>query len=330
MKQKVIFRVDANPEIGLGHLTRCLALAEMIIEDFECVFAIFLPKLEVVEQIRSIKSSVMFLSDEFIDVFTSLLTGNEIVILDGYNFTESDQKKIKEKNCKLVFIDDLNAQHFFADVVINHNLTANAAKYSKEENTQVYTGSEYILLRKDFLTKIARIHNKKNEFSKVLICLGGADKDNLSLKLCTMLSDYIKIEKINVLVGSAYPFDENELITINAKINVHRNLSAEKIVKLMEETDFAIVSASGIAYECASVNLPFIVGYYLRHQCLFYEALIKQKNIIGLGDFKNLNSERLYNLILELQTDYQPNCNSFIDKKQKERYLQIFNSLLIN
>jgi UDP-2,4-diacetamido-2,4,6-trideoxy-beta-L-altropyranose hydrolase len=89
VKQKVIFRVDANPEIGLGHLTRCLALAEMIIEDFECVFAIFLPKLEVVEQIRSIKSSVMLLSDEFIDVFTSHLTGNEIVILDGYNFVTS-------------------------------------------------------------------------------------------------------------------------------------------------------------------------------------------------------------------------------------------------
>jgi hypothetical protein len=78
------------------------------------------------------------------------------------------------------------------------------------------------------------------------------------------------------------------------------------------------------------MNMPFIVGYYLEHQILFYEALIKQKNIIGLGEFSNLKLDKLDNLILKLKSNYNPNAISFIDKKQKEKYLHIFNNLFLN
>jgi spore coat polysaccharide biosynthesis predicted glycosyltransferase SpsG len=36
--KQVIIRADGNSEIGYGHIFRCLALAQMLNEDFECWF----------------------------------------------------------------------------------------------------------------------------------------------------------------------------------------------------------------------------------------------------------------------------------------------------
>ena len=39
MKPKIYIRADGNSGIGLGHVIRSLALAEMLKEDFNCIFA---------------------------------------------------------------------------------------------------------------------------------------------------------------------------------------------------------------------------------------------------------------------------------------------------
>lgn len=36
--QKIYFRADAGAEIGYGHFIRTLALADMLKDDFSCVF----------------------------------------------------------------------------------------------------------------------------------------------------------------------------------------------------------------------------------------------------------------------------------------------------
>ena len=38
MNRKIYFRADAGVDIGYGHFTRTLALADMLKDDFECTF----------------------------------------------------------------------------------------------------------------------------------------------------------------------------------------------------------------------------------------------------------------------------------------------------
>ena len=38
MKKKIYFRADAGQSIGYGHFIRTLALADMLKDDFDCVF----------------------------------------------------------------------------------------------------------------------------------------------------------------------------------------------------------------------------------------------------------------------------------------------------
>ena len=55
-KKKVYFRADANSQIGWGHIVRCMALADMLIEDknsiFECIFLVQNPSLILQNQIK--------------------------------------------------------------------------------------------------------------------------------------------------------------------------------------------------------------------------------------------------------------------------------------
>ena len=53
MSKKILFRADGNNEIGLGHVYRCLAIAERLNGKFECYFAIRQPSIELKNAIES-------------------------------------------------------------------------------------------------------------------------------------------------------------------------------------------------------------------------------------------------------------------------------------
>ena len=44
MKRRLIFRADANTKIGRGHLSRCLAIADMLENDFEIFICVLYRK----------------------------------------------------------------------------------------------------------------------------------------------------------------------------------------------------------------------------------------------------------------------------------------------
>jgi len=323
---RVIFRVDANNQIGLGHLTRCLALADMISSEFHCCFAMVQPGSRILEQVNRVTGDVMILADKTENAFLDLLQSADIVVLDGYEFNEASQKKIKEKGCKLVFIDDLNQQHFFADVVINHSLNADASAYSTEPYTVVLAGSDYTLLRKEFYSIEGSLRSR-NDFKNVFVCLGGSDRENHTYTLASLLCKVEFLIQINILVGLAYNGDIQQLKGLSDKVQVYQDLNAAEIIGLMNKSDFGVVSASGTANECAAAGLPFIAGYYADNQVKFYHSLIHQKNITGIGHFKEIGFDKLLNAILSLRSSYEPQAPFFIDRKQAERYRDAFLTL---
>src|SRR5690242_18864490 len=145
-KTKIVFRADGNSQIGLGHVVRSLALAEMLHEAFDCVFAIQAPSPDLQQQIMAVCAEIIMLpvctkqESNFINELDNHLTGNEIVVLDGYVFETAYQKYIKSKGCTLACIDDIYAYHFVADVIINHSGGIHKELYSVKPYTQCFLG----------------------------------------------------------------------------------------------------------------------------------------------------------------------------------------------
>src|ERR1035437_10795092 len=92
-KHRIFFRADGSSKIGLGHVVRCLALIEMLNRDFECIFLIKDADEKIKHLIeRNCKLIELRSSDfdkEVLEVL-NIVTGNDIVVLDGYCFNSKN------------------------------------------------------------------------------------------------------------------------------------------------------------------------------------------------------------------------------------------------
>jgi UDP-2,4-diacetamido-2,4,6-trideoxy-beta-L-altropyranose hydrolase len=249
---KVFIRADGNSEIGLGHVIRSLALAEMLKEEFDCIFVTRFVTDYINTEAHEVCKDVIKLpeADEHFETFLSLLSGNEIVVLDNYFFTTEYQQKIKDKGCKLVCIDDMHDKHFVADVVINHGGGVKKEDYSTEPYTQLYLGTEYAIIRPEFLKQ------KSNaDSSSILICFGGSDIHNATLEALNLLEEKQFSRDCHVVTGDAFLYQQKLgkfIETSELKINAHNNLSAREMANLMTECRYAICQPSTVSYEYLS------------------------------------------------------------------------------
>ncbi|WP_266205817.1 UDP-2,4-diacetamido-2,4,6-trideoxy-beta-L-altropyranose hydrolase [Pontibacter kalidii] len=267
-RTRIIFRADGNSQIGLGHVVRSLALAEMLRHDFECVFAIQAPSPELQEQIRQTCDGLIILpvcnhsEERFIHELDAYIADNVLVVLDGYDFYTAYQQSIKRKGCQLFCIDDIHRYTFVADAVLNQAGGVESAKYKTAPYTKLLLGPKYALLRPDFLQAATQERTFPTGEVCVFLNLGGADLHNHTLRIARELKRIQGIKKVEIIVGSAYQHlqELQTWLEQNPTYRLHQNLSAEEMCRLMQRCSVAVTSASGVAYEYASVGgLLFIL-----------------------------------------------------------------------
>ena len=290
--RKVYFRADGSTDIGFGHVVRCLALADMLKDQFECIFATRFLNNYIIEEIEKSCFSYIKLKEghnEHFDQFLTFINKEDIVVIDNYFFTTDYQKQIKNIECKLICIDDTHDKHFVADLVINHGPGLTENQFSVELYTKLCLGLDYALLRKPFLNVV---QHKRTEIKKCIVCIGGADKYNITSKILNLLEGNINIETVDVIIGSSFLFKielENSINCSKKEVKLYSGLSSDEMLDRMQSADFGIFPASSISLEAISVGLPFMVGYYVENQVELYNNLTKVYNVFGLDNLLDID-----------------------------------------
>lgn len=299
--RKVIIRVDGNTQIGLGHIYRGIALAEMLKDNFTIQFitktnSTISPIIDAGFNYTLLPENLEIFKEP--EWYKQNIDNNCIIVLDGYNFTEDYQQKIKNLNFKLIYIDDLAKGIQKADIVINHCPGIKKTDYKTEVYTQLALGLDYVILRPSFL-KAAKQKRVISEIDTAFVCFGGADENDFTFKVSQALVEISQIKKINVVIGDAYRYSSIfELQKKYKKINVYKNLSEKELVKVMKDSNLAIAPASTISLEAAFMRLPIILGFFVENQRKIYRGLIEKKIAYPLGnlnekDFSNLKKDFL-------------------------------------
>lgn len=292
-KRRIYFRADASATVGYGHFIRSLALADMLKDDFDCTFFTTSPSAYQIAEMEKVCNYVSLNEETKFEDFINLLVGDEIVVLDNYFFTTEYQKQIKEKGCKLVFIDDLHNRHFVSDVVINPALLS-TSQYDTESYTKLCLGLEYALLRKPFIVR-EKIVKKEN--GRWLLSFGGSDFDNMTEKFLSFLQEDKRVNKVTVIVGDVYKYCEN--LNCFSKAILFKNLTAEEMYQKMQQAEYAVLPASTISIEALACGCKIANGYFVENQIETAEMYKQEGYCVGLGNLREVSNssfiDELYN-----------------------------------
>jgi UDP-2,4-diacetamido-2,4,6-trideoxy-beta-L-altropyranose hydrolase len=280
----LIIRSDASPEIGTGHIMRCIALAEAWQDtggEVVFILAYDTPALEA--RLKKEGFRILHISQEAgtpgdADETARIAHGCGAgwIVVDGYHFGAEYQKTIKDAGLSLLFIDDYgHADHYYADIVLNQNIYADMSFYPKHEPyTRFLLGTKYALIRKEFLRWSGWHRDIPNVARKILVTLGGSDTDNLTLKVIEALRtvDLDGLE-VKVVVGGANPhFD-----LIHNKVQDLSNFTliknAKNMPELMAWADVAISSGGSTCWELLFMGVPSLVIPIAKNQDPIVTAL---------------------------------------------------------
>ncbi len=330
-KPKVFFRVDANSTIGMGHFIRCIALAEMLEDNFEITFLIIHTPNTLVEKYLYKKFKGERLLAE--DAVLKKVSKNEILVLDGYSFDSVYQKKIKEAGIKLVYLDDLKSFEYSADVIINQAEGVERSDYKTQITTIFCLGPQYALLRKEFLAAAINPKPEINNIQSVFISFGGADADNVTLKVLKVLCEFSALKNIHVLTGSVNENVKNWKETFNGdtRITFHSDLSSSEVCSLMQSCQLALCPASSLSLEVCAAGLVLLTGTTAQNQIGYYEALIKNSAAMGIGEWQKVSEQDLHDKLIGILCYdkkgidfFISNQKAYIDGKSGHRLLNVF------
>jgi UDP-2,4-diacetamido-2,4,6-trideoxy-beta-L-altropyranose hydrolase len=344
MSTKEFFiRVDANPQIGIGHFMRCIALAQQSKKQgYKVTFISACENISLRNKIIDEGFQLVSIKKPYpdpVDLETTLglinnsLSNNTWVVLDGYHFDMHYQQSIKNNGNRLLVIDDTaHLNYYVADIILNQNIIAGELNYSCEPDIKFLLGTDYVLLRDEFLSYKNWNRATPKVAKKILVTMGGGDSGNVSLKvLCALDKVNINGLEIKVVIGANYP----HLNTLNKvakdskhKVELLQNVSS--MPDLIVWADMAISAAGSTCWELAYFGLPAILIIISANQMMNLKFLEKYgaatfvRNRMNIST--NMISGKIHQLIMdkELRNTMSHTGKLLIDGSGSERVVNIF------
>ena len=311
-KINCVIMADGSSKIGHGHLKRCLALSELL-QDY-CNIYFFAKNIPIYIEtdLKKIGVKVILLPpisqrEECLYIHNRIKKF-KLIIIDGYKFNYKYENFFYEKNKKVITIDDMINRKFYSNIIINHAPLISKNKYKTLTNTKLLLGLDYKIIQKCFYPK--KIIDKSKIKNNIFVCLGSGSANSLfKVKLIKFLLNLESVNKIFFVTSNKDAF--NKKFENNKKfkqLEIYEDISSVNIFKLMQKSRFGICTASTVALESYTANLPMLIGYSANNQLNIYKGLTRSKISIGIGNLKNLKIEKL-NLKIKRIED-----NSYIKK----------------
>jgi len=292
----ILFRADSSSQIGVGHVMRCFALAQAW--QLEGGHVVFLSHCES----DALRQRITDAGMELISIVSShpdprdLQTMLDILrtrsaaaskdqiwlVLDGYHFDPVYQQAVRAAGYRLLVIDDMaHLPAYHADILLNQNLGAEKLKYNYDSDTTLLSGSQYVLLRQEFLVWRGWQREIPDMARKVLVTMGGGDPDNVTLKIIHAL-EQVRVDGLEtvVVVGGSNPHYEmlqSAIRNLQLKIRLERN--APNMPELMAWADVAISAGGSTCWELAFMRVPSLVLAVAENQL----GVVKQLETMGMA-----------------------------------------------
>jgi UDP-2,4-diacetamido-2,4,6-trideoxy-beta-L-altropyranose hydrolase len=298
---------------------RCLALSEELIRRKHTCF--FLSKVDNNELINRIKKNNIYFQKILpnlslqadLEMLLKISNENDIdwVITDHYGINSLYIKEIKNKNFRVLSIDDSAQIHYYSDIIVNQNIGAEKLVYSSEKYSKFLLGTKYVILRDELLRRNKR--SRTNKVEKILVMFGGGDPNNATLKILKMLESLKENIHFLVVTGPANQYNNFILSYLNnCNMNFTYLRNQRNMSDVYLQSDIAISAGGTSCYELIYFGIPNIIVAIADNQINIAKELERNGVSIYIGEVDNLKDKDLINKVSELL------LNSSLRKKMSE------------
>lgn len=291
---RVVFRVDESAAVGFGHMNRCRALAQALLDEGASVlFACCRIRAASVAELASVGIETVVVADEA--DFFARLRRTDVVVVDGYHFSDRfwDQL-LAAKPTGTVCIDDYRGVHYRSDIVISYNEGVPASRFSLEPTSKLMLGGRYLLLRPEICNAAAKPKRPRPRRAVMLAC-GGTRQESWLSRMLRLLNQSRpgcpvwvltgrKVTKTKVLAASG---------TNRRRLKFFTNLTAAELVALYRQARCLITPASTLMLEAFAAGVPVVTGWVAENQRNSLDFYARKDMIVNLGDLHGVTSDRV-------------------------------------
>ena len=254
---KMLVRCDATAEIGFGHLSRCIALAEAL--QLSGATTVFVGMFDEAakEQLELAGFAYTIMSQPLgSGPARGELAGQEAdcVILDSYLADEDYLAKLNDLGSALVVIDDFRKLSDYPCTAIL-NFTQEAPSFAYPDGPALLLGPRYLLARRRLVQtrKLSVERDRRGPVQNLLVAVGGSDPKGITARL------------LQVLAGIASDVCVRTISANPEELAPHLSAFADGSEALPRQPDLsqallwadAAVTGGGlIKYEAAYMSLP--------------------------------------------------------------------------
>jgi len=319
----VVIRADASLDMGVGHIMRCLTLAEALKKKGANIRWICREHPGNINellkqrgmQITALPQPAYSVSgDEYSRwlgetqeadaIQTIAALRNEVtdwLVVDHYGLSEKWEVQIRPQVKNLMVIDDLANRPHDCDVLLDQNFSNKSwNRYSElvHPSCRKLCGPRYALLRPEYAAYRSSLRGGERKVKNVLVYFGGSDLQNMTgLALQALCAPELSNLHANIIVGTNNP---HRMALERQSIERPRTTlygMRPHLAELMAEADFAIGAGGVTTWERMCLGLPATVISLADNQRQSCEALGEADLIYYAGGYQEVNLDRLVNII---------------------------------
>jgi spore coat polysaccharide biosynthesis protein SpsF len=296
----VLFRCDGSPEIGLGHVVRCLALADELHRRHSCqpVFAMrtALPAFEMVRKngYRVVCPPDHTGSFEYGAWLAESAETDQaqVLILDVRDELPIEAvRQLRGRGVLVVALDDPSPRRLAADLAFYPPVPQVQQMSWAGFTGRLFAGWEWVVLRRGFACPPVR---PDNEPPRVLVTMGGSDPAGLTMKAIVALERLNDAFEVVVVLGLAFRHQEalTDLMSATRRpIQVRQNVAS--MAEEMAHADIAVASFGVTAYELAAAGVPAIYLCLTQDHAWAASIFAEQGMAVSLGIHDQVTPEAL-------------------------------------
>lgn len=315
-RPRAVFRCDASPGLGGGHVMRCLTLAEALAErGWSCSFATRPETLAVAPRLP-LRSEGLLLLDVPApgepSAIGEWLGGRvDLLVVDHYQRELAFELACRPWAHRILVIDDLPVRPHEADLLLDQTYGRGEAEYAPllPAHCRVLAGPAHCLLRPPFAeARPASVRRRAGigRVEHVLVAFGATDPGNASaLALRAIAASGLSCE-VAVLLGAGAPHLARvraEAAAMPRPARIHAD--TDDVAPLMAWADLAIGAGGGMAWERCCLGLPALLLETAGNQAQVVRALASAGAATFVGAAAAVSAADLAAALRDLACDPQ-------------------------